>query len=70
VLGRVVASSRFIGSIAFVVGPVAGGLLGEWIGVRQAILVAAVLHVAYPAVVWRSPLRSMPSIPEAETPVS
>jgi MFS family permease len=65
-LGRVVSSAGFLGSVAALLGPLVGGVLGEAFGPRRAILVAAVLHVGYPIVVWLSPLRSIREVPADE----
>lgn len=62
-LGRVTATSYVLTGVALAVGPIVGGYLGETIGIRRTILLAACLHVVYPIVMWRSPLRSLQSMP-------
>jgi MFS family permease len=64
-LGRVTATSYVLTGVALAIGPIVGGYLGETIGIRRTILLAACLHIAYPIVMWRSPLRSLESMPAA-----
>jgi MFS family permease len=65
-IGRVNATSFFVSGIGFVIGPLVGGFLGEAIGIRETILVAACLHVLWPLFMWRSPLRSLRELPSLE----
>jgi MFS family permease len=62
-IGRVDATSFFVSGIGFVIGPLIGGFLGEAIGIRQTLFVAACLHVLWPLFMWRSPLRSLVAVP-------
>jgi MFS family permease len=63
ILGRVTASLRVVGWCAMLVGLLVGGLLGEAIGPREAMLVGALGTL--PAVVWLgcSPVRTLREIP-------
>jgi MFS family permease len=64
-LGRVTATSYVLTGVALAIGPIVGGYLGETIGIRRTILLAACLHIVYPIVMWWSPLRSLESMPAA-----
>jgi MFS family permease len=63
ILGRVTASLRVVGWCAMLLGLLVGGLLGEAIGPRQAMLVGALGTL--PAVVWLacSPVCTLREIP-------
>jgi MFS family permease len=63
ILGRVTASLQAVGWCAMLVGLLVGGLLGEAIGPRAAMLVGALGTL--PAVVWLgcSPVRALREIP-------
>jgi predicted MFS family arabinose efflux permease len=54
--------------VAFLLGPLVGGFLGQAVGIRRTILVAACLHAAFPVVVWFSPLRRAEFRPDDERP--
>jgi MFS family permease len=62
-IGRVSATSFFLSGIGFLVGPLVGGFLGEAIGIRETIFVAACLHSLWPLFMWRSPLRTLHEMP-------
>lgn len=68
-LGRVFASASVVGQIARVLGALTGGLIGETVGLRPAVAVAAVLYaVPFFYSLW-SPLRTASRIAdEAPTP--
>jgi predicted MFS family arabinose efflux permease len=57
VLGRVAASFQAVSGGLAVVGALAGGLLGGWLGPRAGLFVAAAGMLVGPAVVALSPLR-------------
>ena len=65
-IGRVDATSFFVSGIGFVIGPLIGGILGEAIGIRRTLFVAACLHVLWPLFMWRSPLRSLVDVPRQD----
>jgi predicted MFS family arabinose efflux permease len=71
-LGRMNASVRFVVWGTIPLGGLAGGALGEWLGLRGTVWVAAVLLAL--AMVWLlcSPLRHLRDIPlsPAETPLT
>jgi MFS family permease len=56
-LGRVWASASVLGAILAVVGAAVGGILGETVGLRAAVIVAAVGYAVPFVYVWLSPLR-------------
>jgi MFS family permease len=58
-LGRVNSAYDFLTHLALLVGTVAAGLIGEWIGVRQALLFGLLGGFAAMAFVWFSPLRTL-----------
>lgn len=63
-LGRVNASMRFIAWSTAPLGGLLGGLLGEAIGLRPTLGVAAILAFLAPLGVWFSPLRTLRELPE------
>jgi MFS family permease len=67
-LGRVNASLRFVAWGAMLAGSLAGGVLGETIGLRWAMLFGAL--AALVSVVWLllSPIRTMRELPTAPAP--
>lgn len=56
-LGRVNAARRVLVFGALPLGAVAGGLLGEWAGLRAPILASSVASAVGCALLWRSPIR-------------
>jgi MFS family permease len=56
-LGRVTASAAVIGDVMWLAGAAAGGILGETVGLRPAVVVAAVGYALPFLYVWLSPLR-------------
>lgn len=67
-LGRVNASMRTITYGTIPLGALMAGVMGEWLGVRAALVVGAVLALGTVVWVWRSPLRRLDSLPEAVEP--
>jgi MFS family permease len=69
-LGRVNASLRFVGWAAMLAGTLVGGLLGELIGLRTTMLVAAVLAMS--SVLWLllSPIPRIRAVPEPDGEVA
>lgn len=65
-LGRVNASIRFIAWSTAPLGGLIGGVLGERIGLRPALGVAASLAFVVPLCIWYSPLRTLRQLPESE----
>jgi MFS family permease len=63
-LGRVTATARFLAMGAVPVGALAGGVLGEAIGLRETLTLAALGEAAVGLWLWRSPLRFLRRLPE------
>lgn len=63
-LGRVAGSLRVVIRGAAPIGALIGGFLGEWIGLRGTLVVAAAGFPVAVAVVWFSPVRSLLAPPE------
>jgi MFS family permease len=64
VLGRVGATFRAVGGGAAVVGALAGGLFGQALGLREALLIAIAGLMIGPAMGLLSPLRAVREMPE------
>ncbi|MDP8923907.1 MAG: MFS transporter [Chloroflexota bacterium] len=62
-LGRVVASHGFVSSGAMLAGTALGGVLGELIGARGAMIIGGVGSVLAVAVLAASPVRSLRAMP-------
>jgi MFS family permease len=58
-LGRVNSAYDFLTHLALLVGTIGAGLIGEWFGLRQALLFGLLGGFAAIAVVWFSPLRTL-----------
>jgi MFS family permease len=58
-LGRVNSAYDFLTHLALLVGTVGAGLIGEWVGLRQALVFGLLGGLAAIAVVWFSPLRTL-----------
>jgi MFS family permease len=67
-LGRMNASIRFLVWGTIPLGGLLGGALGELLGLRATLLVAAVGTMLAPAWVLLSPLRRLRDLPDAEEP--
>jgi predicted MFS family arabinose efflux permease len=63
VLGRVGATFRAVGGGAAVVGALAGGVLGQALGLREALLIAIAGLMAGPVLGLLSPLRAVKEMP-------
>jgi predicted MFS family arabinose efflux permease len=63
-LGRTAALFRAAGGAAAIVGALAGGVLGETIGIRATMFVAATLYSLTPMFAAFSPLASLRDIPQ------
>jgi MFS family permease len=61
-LGRVNSTYDFLTHLALLVGTVGAGLIGEWFGLRQALLFGLLGGFAAIAFVWFSPLRTLRDI--------
>jgi len=59
VLGRVNSTYDFVTHLALLVGTIGGGLIGEWFGLRQALVFGLLGGVAAVVFVWFSPLRTL-----------
>jgi MFS family permease len=68
VLGRVNSAYDFMTHLWLLVGTVGAGLIGEWIGLRQALAFGLLGGVAAVVYVWFSPLRRLHEIPAAPMP--
>jgi MFS family permease len=79
-LGRVNSAYDFLTHLALLVGTVGAGLIGEWFGLRQALLFGLLGGLAAIAFVWFSPLRTLrdldvrppdrPLLPAEDLPLS
>jgi len=63
--GRASATSRFLASALAPLGALLGGVLGETIGSRETLILAALGELLAAAWIWRSPLRTMRYLPPA-----
>jgi MFS family permease len=70
-LGRVNGTYDFLTHLALLVGTVGAGLIGEWIGLRQALVFGLLGGVAAVIFVWFSPLRTLrqPDLQPADRPL-
>jgi MFS family permease len=62
-LGRVNGTFNFLTHLFLLVGTIGAGLIGEWIGLRQALVFGLLGGVAAVIVVWSSPLRTLREMP-------
>jgi MFS family permease len=69
-LGRVSSATGTLRNIAFIAGTVIGGLIGTYIGLREAILLSALGHLVPLAIVAASPLRHLTALPEPPAPTA
>jgi len=67
-LGRVYASASLLGRVLWLVGALAGGLVGETVGLRPAVVVAAVGYAIPFVYALFSPLRSAAEATRSHTP--
>jgi MFS family permease len=67
-LGRMNASIRFLVWGTIPLGGLLGGALGELLGLREALLVAAIGTILAPAWVLLSPLRGLRDLPTTDAP--
>jgi MFS family permease len=67
-LGRVYASASFLGRVLWLVGALAGGILGEAVGLRAAVAVAAVGYAIPFVYALVSPLRTIEAATRSRTP--
>ena len=58
-LGRVNSAYDFLTHLALLVGTIGAGLIGEWLGLRQAMVFGVLGGFAAIAFVWFSPLRTL-----------
>jgi MFS family permease len=58
-LGRVNSAYDFLTHLALLAGTIGAGLIGEWFGLRQALLFGLLGGFAAIAIVWFSPLRTL-----------
>jgi MFS family permease len=66
-LGRVNSAYDFMTHLWLLVGTVGAGLIGEWIGLRQALAFGLLGGVAAVVYVWFSPLRDLREFPASPT---
>ena len=64
-LGRVNGAYNFLTHLFLLVGTIGAGLIGEWVGLRQALVFGLLGGVAAVALVWFSPLRTLREMPAA-----
>ena len=68
-LGRVYASSSFVGRVLWLVGALAGGFFGEAVGLRPAVVVAAIGYaIPFLYALTSSPLRTAGEATRSSTP--
>lgn len=68
-LGRAAATIRVGELLLMLVGSLAGGLIGEYVGLRYALWLGVGSALVAMAMIWASPMRSLHRIPvRAETP--
>ena len=65
--GRAGGTTRFLTSALVPLGALLGGLLGEVIGLRETLTLAAIGELLAALWLWRSPLRSLRHLPAAPT---
>ena len=63
--GRVAGVTGFGGAAAMLFGLVVGGILGEWAGLRETLVVAGGIGLAGATLLVLSPLRTLRSLPSA-----
>jgi hypothetical protein len=64
-LGRVNGTYNFLTHLFLLVGTIGAGLIGEWVGLREALVFGLLGGVAAVALVWFSPLRTLREMPAA-----
>lgn len=62
-LGRVAAFFQAVSGGMTVIGAILGGLLGEWLGIRETLFIAVIGMAVAPLFVFFSPLRTLWEIP-------
>jgi MFS family permease len=67
-LGRVSGTYDFLTHLFLLVGTIGAGLIGEWIGLRQALVFGLLGGIAAVTIVWLSPLRTLRDMPVAAIP--
>jgi MFS family permease len=67
-LGRVYASASFLGRVLWLVGALAGGFVGEAVGLRPAVVMAAIGYAIPFAYALASPLRTIEGATRSRTP--
>ncbi|MDT4977255.1 MAG: hypothetical protein QOG98_3013, partial [Pseudonocardiales bacterium] len=65
---RMNATMRFLVWGTMPIGALLGGILGSWLGVRHALLIAAIASCFAFVPVFFSPLRAMRELPSYEEP--
>jgi MFS family permease len=66
-LGRVNGTYNFLTHLFLLVGTIGAGLIGEWVGLRQAMMFGLLGGIAAVILVWLSPLRTLRDMPAAPT---
>jgi MFS family permease len=64
-LGRVNGTYNVLTHLFLLVGTIGAGLIGEWVGLRQALVFGLLGGVAAVVFVWLSPLRTLREMPAA-----
>ncbi|MCX8088459.1 MAG: MFS transporter [Meiothermus ruber] len=64
-LGRVGGTSQFVGIGLGSLGGILGGLLAEWLGIRQATLIAGLIAIFSFTWLYFSPIRGLKGLPDA-----
>lgn len=61
--GRATATMRMLSTGLIPLGALLGGVLGQWVGVRETLVIAACGELLAALWIWRSPLWTMQSLP-------
>ena len=70
-MGRATATGRVLAAALVPLGALLGGLLGELIGLRATLVLAALGELSAAVWLWRSPLRALHELPgSAEEPAA
>lgn len=66
--GRATATMRMLSTGLIPLGAILGGVIGEWIGIRHTLVIAASGELLAAFWIWRSPLRTLHGLPGEPVP--